>query len=76
VAIAWELMFTRALFGTADMDEQGRILQTVARLVDEGELQSTMTTHLGRIEAANLREAHRRLESGHTIGKIVLEGFA
>ncbi len=76
VTIAWELMFTRSLFGTGDMAEQGRILESVAQLVDDGILQSTMATNLGRIDAANLRTAHRMLESGRTIGKIVLEGFA
>ena len=30
---------------------------------------------LDKIGAANLREAHALLESGTTIGKIVLEGF-
>ena len=30
---------------------------------------------LDKVGAANLREAHALLESGTTIGKIVLEGF-
>lgn len=28
-----------------------------------------------RINAANLKEAHRRIESGKTIGKLVLAGW-
>jgi NADPH:quinone reductase len=28
------------------------------------------------INAANLKKAHEQLESGPTIGKVVLEGFA
>jgi len=30
---------------------------------------------LGNICAANLKQAHQRLEHGHTVGKLVLEGF-
>jgi len=30
---------------------------------------------VGRIRAADLRRAHQRIEHGHTIGKLVLEGF-
>lgn len=36
VSIHWELMFTRAIFETPDMDEQGKLLAEVARLVDAG----------------------------------------
>jgi len=31
---------------------------------------------LGAISAANLREAHRRLESSSSVGKVVLSGWA
>jgi NADPH2:quinone reductase len=34
-----------------------------------------MTKNLGRIDAASLRQAHAMIETGGTIGKIVLEGF-
>jgi hypothetical protein len=30
---------------------------------------------MGSMSTANLREAHRMVESGRTIGKMVLEGF-
>ncbi|MEI2428723.1 MULTISPECIES: zinc-binding alcohol dehydrogenase family protein [Lysobacter] len=75
IGIHWEMMFARARFGTADMIEQGRILDRVAQLIDAGELQGTHSETLGRIDAATLREAHRRLESGATIGKLVLAGW-
>ena len=71
----WEFMFTRSMFGTPDMVEQHRLLNEVARLVDAGRLETTLGEHLGRIDAANLRRAHAILESGQTIGKLVLEGF-
>ncbi len=75
IGIHWEMMFTRPRFKTADQAEQGRILERVGALIDAGELRGTQTETLVPINAANLREAHRRLESGKTIGKLVLAGW-
>ena len=75
VSLHWEAMFTRGLFETPDMIEQQRILERIAALADEGVLQTILAEHLGRISAANLILAHRRIESGKMRGKIVLEGF-
>lgn len=75
VSIHWELMFTRSLFETADMAEQGRLLDRVAALVDEGRIRSTSTEVLHPIDAANLKRAHALIESGRARGKVVLEGF-
>ena len=47
----------------------------MAALIDAGELRGTQTETLSPINAVNLREAHRRLESGTTIGKLVLAGW-
>lgn len=68
----WEFMFTRPMFGTGDMDAQHRLLTRVADLVDAGTIRTTMTTNLGQMSAATLREAHRLQESGRSIGKTVL----
>jgi NADPH2:quinone reductase len=75
IGIHWEFMFARARFKTEDMAEQGRILARVAERVDAGELQSTRRETLQPINAANLREAHRRLESGGSIGTLTLAGW-
>ena len=75
LSLHWELMFTRTLFETADMAEQGRLLDRVAALIDAGKLRSTLTQTMSPINAANLREAHVQIESGRTQGKIVLSGF-
>lgn len=75
ISLHWEFMFTRSLFKTADMAEQGRILNEVAKLVDAGLIRSTMKENLGTINAANVRRAHVVAESGAAIGKVVLEGF-
>ncbi len=72
---SWEFMFTRAMYQTSDMNAQGQILDEVAALIDAKKLRSTLTETLTPINAANLRQAHARLESGHTIGKLVLTGW-
>lgn len=75
VSLHWELMFTRSLFGTPDIAEQGKLLNEVAALVEAGRISSTATEVAGKIDAATLRAVHARIESGSTCGKIVLEGF-
>lgn len=74
-SVHWEYMFTRAQYRTEDMVRQHEILERAAHLVDRGELHTTLTDTLRPINAANLREAHRRLESGASIGKLVLAGW-
>ncbi|KMO20971.1 zinc-binding alcohol dehydrogenase family protein [Methylobacterium platani] len=76
LSLHWEFMFTRPMFGTADIAAQGALLDEVARLVEAGRLRTTLAEHFGPITAANLRRAHALLESGRAKGKIVLEGFA
>jgi NADPH2:quinone reductase len=73
---AWEFMFTRSMFQTDDMAEQGRLLNAVAELIDAGKIRSTVTQTMTPINAENLREAHRQLEGLGVIGKIVLDGWA
>ena len=75
VGIHWETMFGRARFRTADMIEQHRVLDRIAALVDAGEIATTHTETIGTIDAANLRAAHARIESGTTIGKLALAGW-
>lgn len=75
VSIHWELMFTRPIFETPDMGQQGELLNKVSALVDAGEIGSTLTEVAGEINAANLKRVHARIESGTAHGKIVLEGF-
>ena len=75
VSLHWESIFTRPLMHTADMIEQHHLLEVVSMLVDRGTLVSTRSEHGGTITAMNMRAAHARVESGHMVGKIVLEGF-
>jgi len=75
ISIHWELMFTRSIFETEDMIEQHKLLSRVADMLDAGDIRSTMVNDFGSINAANLIRAHALLESGKSIGKIVLSGF-
>lgn len=75
VSTHFEFMFTRSMFETADMAEQGKLLEEVARLVDAGRLRSTLTERFAPIDAATLKRVHALIESGTARGKIVLEGF-
>ena len=74
-SLHWEFMFARAMHQTLDMIEQHRLLSWVAAEIDAGRLRTTLTEVLSPINAANLREAHRLIETGQAKGKIVIEGF-
>jgi len=75
VGFMWELMFTRPMFKTPDMQAQHDLLNETAQLLDDGVLQTTMTENGGPLTAENLRKAHGKLESGSMIGKLVLSGI-
>ncbi len=72
----WEFMFTRAMFKTTDMIAQHHILERIAKLIDNRTLRTTINEIKSPINATNLRAAHAQLESGTTIGKIVLSGWS
>ena len=73
ISLHWELMFTRPLFNTPDVEEQSKLLNEVSALVDAGRIRSTATEVAGKINAATLKDIHTRIESGTARGKIVLE---
>tara|TARA_R110002111_G_scaffold256979_3_gene324788 strand:- start:146966 stop:147982 length:1017 start_codon:yes stop_codon:yes gene_type:complete len=71
----WEFMYTRSMFQTPDMIEQHHLLNRVAQWFDAGKLTCTANEVLSPINAENLRRAHKTLEAGRTIGKIVIQGW-
>lgn len=75
ISIHLELMFTRAAFRTPSMIEQHRLLTEVADLIDRGILRTTLRQIVGPIDAAHLKQAHALVESGKSIGKVVLAGW-
>jgi zinc-binding alcohol dehydrogenase family protein len=75
ISLHWEMMFARSMYATPDMVEQHRLLDEVAALVDAGKIKTTLTETLAPINAANLAQAHRLVESGRMLGKVVLAGW-
>ena len=75
VTFVWEFMFTRSMYQTLDMANQGQLLNEVAALIDSGR-RSEINETLSPINAENLRAAHAKVESGRTIGKLILSGWA
>ncbi len=72
-SFSWEFMYTRSSFQTEDMSEQHKILNKASELFDTGIFRSTLTQTLQGLSADNLKRAHTQLESGTTIGKLVIE---
>ena len=72
IAWHWEFMFTRSTYTTPDVVEQKHVLEEVASLVDAGRIRTTLTTAIDDFSAVGLREAHRLVETGRTVGKVVV----
>ena len=72
VAFCWELMFTRPMFQTPDMQAQHELLNETAALIEAGTMRTTKTMSFGRMDAQNLRKAHAEIERGAMIGKLTL----
>lgn len=75
VSLHWELMFTRSMFTTPDMIAQHRLLNEISAMIDGGLMITTAGVELSPINAANLKKAHAQIESGTTIGKVVVAGW-
>lgn len=67
--LTFELMFARSRL-KLEMEKQGQILNRLTELLDQKVLVSTMTQ---RMDWQDIQQAHRMIESSHTIGKIVLD---
>ncbi len=72
VTLSWEFMYTRSMFETDDMAEQGKLLSTVAGLLDEGTLVTSRKKTLTGLTPENIQAMHIRQESGTMMGKQVL----
>ncbi|MFQ6601035.1 zinc-binding alcohol dehydrogenase family protein [Flavobacterium sp. C3NV] len=72
-SFSWELMYTRSMFETDDMQEQHNILNKIADLLDDGTLKTTLNETLLGLTPENFKKAHELLESGKTIGKIAIK---
>jgi NADPH:quinone reductase-like Zn-dependent oxidoreductase len=63
------------MFKTDDMIEQHHLLEKISALIDSKKIKTSLTKVLAPINAENLRKAHALIESGSTIGKVVLENW-
>lgn len=72
ISIHWELMYTRVIFTTSTIARQHALLRRVAQLIDNGDLQHTMTRRIDGFDAAGLKQAHALVEQGSMIGKVVV----
>ena len=72
VTISWEFMYTRSMFQTDDMSAQGKLLATVAGLLDAGTLVTTRQVTLTGLTPENIQAMHIKQESGTMMGKQVL----
>jgi zinc-binding alcohol dehydrogenase family protein len=72
IHLVWEMMFTRSKFQTEDMVEQGKILNKLAKLVDDNKINCTVTRQLNPINVANIARAHNTIEAGVMLGKLVI----
>merc|ERR1712050_265398 len=70
ISFAWELMFTRTLFGV-DLEFQGFVLNAGARMLDSGALKLPEVKVLP-FDLDSLKLAHTEQEGGKSIGKTVL----
>ncbi len=70
-SVHWEYMFAKSIF-RYEMNSQGKILEQVGQLVNEGKIKTTLKTKWNGLTPANLRLAHAWIESGQAIGKAVL----
>ena len=74
-SLHWEFMFARAMHQTSDMIEQHKLLSYVADEIDAGRIRTTLDEVLTPINAANMRAAHAKIETGTAKGKIVLSDW-
>ncbi len=75
LSLHWELMFTRSMFNTWDMQKQHDLLNHISQLIDDGVIKTTLGENYGTINADNLKQAHAHIETNQAVGKVVLEGF-
>ncbi|WP_366247637.1 zinc-binding alcohol dehydrogenase family protein [Terribacillus aidingensis] len=72
LTLVWEYMFTRTLHQTPSRHKQGEILSKVAELIEDERIRTTKAQELDGLTVENLQEAHKRLEDGSMIGKLVI----
>ena len=62
-------MYTRSMYQTADMARQGEIPDEVAKLVDNGVVESSLSETLHGLSVESITEAHRKVLEGICVGR-------
>ena len=73
VTLSYELMYTHSLYETKDWIKQHEYLSELTKEIEKGNIRSTMSKHFKAMNEETIKEAYELLQSGHTVGKIVLE---
>lgn len=69
----WELTFTKSSLGY-DMASQGQALALLSRLLDNGDIKTTLTKRVvAPINAITIGQTHALLKANAVVGKIVVE---
>ncbi|USS93251.1 zinc-binding alcohol dehydrogenase family protein [Fructilactobacillus ixorae] len=73
VRFGWEWMYAKSWYQTKNLITQHEILDQVSELLEQGQLQSTLTKTFSPINAENLRAATKLVESHQMMGKVVVK---
>jgi zinc-binding alcohol dehydrogenase family protein len=69
----WEFVFSKTKYQTADMAQQGRVLQQLSLLAEQGAVQSTANTVLAGLTPETMAQAYQLQSSQQLIGKLVID---
>lgn len=72
ISFHWELMFTRPMFETTDIQRQHQILENLKSLVENKKVISTINKKFNGLTAETLKKVHLLQESGKSVGKNVI----
>lgn len=72
LSVHWEFMFAKTMH-QYNIETQGAILREIAQLVEAGKIKSTVNTVLNGLTVEHIKASHASIESGQSIGKIVID---
>lgn len=73
-SIHWQMIFTRIL-KEYHPELQSKFLNQLSSLIDSGKIKTTAKTRLIGLSEETIKQAHTLIESGKSIGKIVIDGI-
>lgn len=72
VSIHWQMIFTRILQQYYP-EQQSKFLSHLSILIDSGKIKTIVKKTLSGLSVETIKQAHTLVETGHNIGKIVIE---